>query len=154
MHAPVLQKPPEEPLPDPTYHPSWYGEVWVRYPMAPEAVPVQLGQVLRARHIFRITMNEFCRAAYGASAAAAAPLAVTLDKADDLHAQLMRWYNELPPSLLPRAIVLPGHLQLQSVFLPEGSVTFSSICFSVLRQAINHPVGHSVFVSYPRFFWH
>jgi hypothetical protein len=52
-------------------------------------------------------MNEFCQAAHSEGPK------VTLDKANELLLKLRSWYNDLPGPLLPKTIVLPGHLQLQ-----------------------------------------
>lgn len=52
-------------------------------------------------------MNEACHAAYTKGSK------MTLDKAGELYSWLRNWYDGLPGPLLPKAIVLPGHLQLQ-----------------------------------------
>lgn len=52
-------------------------------------------------------MNDFCKAAYSERKE------MSLERADQLHARLRHWYDTLPEPLQPKAIVLPGHLQLQ-----------------------------------------
>ena len=103
----MLKKPPDWPLPDPSEDVQWYGEIWVKYPIAHSLVPSYFGQVFRARCQFRVIMNEFCHLAYSNGSS------VTFDKANELHSQLRGWYDGLPLKLLPKSIVLPGHLQLQ-----------------------------------------
>ncbi|KAF0638647.1 hypothetical protein FPSE5266_04706 [Fusarium pseudograminearum] len=105
MIAPVIKKPPVWALPDPLKDPSWYGETWVRYPLNHGLLPLNMGQVLRERCQFRIIMNEYCNAAYSG-------YKIDLDLAYHFHGRLQNWYHELPESLIPKRIVLPGHLQL------------------------------------------
>lgn len=105
MIAPVIKKPPVWALPDPLKDPSWYGETWVRYPLNHGLLPLNMGQVLRERCQFRIIMNEYCNAAYSG-------YKIDLDLAYHFHGRLQSWYHELPESLIPKRIVLPGHLQL------------------------------------------
>ncbi|KAF9771796.1 hypothetical protein IL306_010542 [Fusarium sp. DS 682] len=107
MRPPLIKKPPKWPLPDPLGDPSWYGEVWVKYPLNHGLSPMYLGQVLRARSQFRIIMNEFCAAAYSEESK------VGIDLAYQFRERLEGWYSNLPDSLTPRRIVLPGQLQLQ-----------------------------------------
>lgn len=52
-------------------------------------------------------MNEFCQLAYTKGSD------FTLGKANAFFSQLKGWYNGLSGPLLPKTIVLPGHLQLQ-----------------------------------------
>ncbi|KAF4773633.1 hypothetical protein HER10_EVM0002711 [Colletotrichum scovillei] len=107
---PLLTKPPELPLPDPADDPGWYGEIWLQYPLARSLVPSNLGQVLHARSHFREIMNEFCVGAHSGSSE------VGLQLAEVLSERLKSWFNGLPRSLQPRAIVLPAHLQLHMYY--------------------------------------
>jgi len=109
MRPPGLKEPPNAPLPDPSEDAQWYSEVLLKYPLCQSLSPSYFGQVFRARCQFRVILNEFCSAAYSKDSG----LAVTLDKANALHLQLKSWYDNLPGPLLPKNIVLPGHLQLQ-----------------------------------------
>ena len=54
-------------------------------------------------------MSRFCQVAFSQGSV---PV-LTLDEANELRSQLVRWYEALPPSLHATAIVLPGQLQLQ-----------------------------------------
>lgn len=107
MFAPLLAKPPSQPLPDPSEDADWYGEIWIKYPLDQRLSPSYFGYTFRARSQFRVIMNEFCQAAYSES------LLVDLGRANGLYSQLRSWYNALPELLQPKKIVLPGHLQLQ-----------------------------------------
>jgi hypothetical protein len=111
MQQPLLQRPPDVTLPDPTIDLDWYGEIWFQYPMSADRLPLNFGQEFRAKAQFRIIMNEFSLAAFSD----ANKPAITLAKANELYVQLRRWWERLPESLAPKNIVLPGHLQLQYV---------------------------------------
>ncbi|KAJ3537587.1 hypothetical protein NM208_g6252 [Fusarium decemcellulare] len=106
MLPPLLTKPPDWPLPDPAEHSHWYGEIWVKYPLNHSLSPLCFGQVFRARCQFRIVMNEFCNAAYSQGSE------VNLAMARGFLERLRSWYDGLPATLVPKTIVLPGHLQL------------------------------------------
>ncbi|KAJ4226248.1 hypothetical protein NW759_004832 [Fusarium solani] len=106
MLPPLLKKPPEWALPDPTRNAQWYGEIWMKYPLDSGLSPSYFPHIFRARCHFRIIMNEICDAAYSEGSG------ITLDKAHGFRERLQSWYRSLPLPLQPRTIVLPGHLQL------------------------------------------
>lgn len=110
MLSPLIKKPPVWPLPDPLQDPSWYGEVWVKYPLTHGLSASCVSEVFRARSLFRIIMNEFCDAAYSEDSE------VNIDLAYQLRERLEDWYNNLREPLTPKRIVLPGQLQLQYAF--------------------------------------
>ncbi|KAF4445635.1 hypothetical protein F53441_10635 [Fusarium austroafricanum] len=110
MLSPLIKEPPRWPLPDPAKDPSWYGEIWVNYPLNHGLSPMYLGEVIRARSQFRIIMNEFCDAAYSEGSK------VDINLAYQFLEQTEEWYNNLPESLTPRKIVLPGQLQLHMYY--------------------------------------
>lgn len=107
MLSPLIKKPPVWPLPDPLQDPSWYGEVWVKYPLNHGLSSSCASEVFRARSLFRIVMNEFCDAAYSKDSE------VDIDLAYQLRERLEGWYNSLREPLTPKRIVLPGQLQIQ-----------------------------------------
>lgn len=107
MFPPLVKNPPDWRLPDPSNDAQWYGEVWVKYPLSHRLFPSYFGQVLRARSQFRLIMNECCQVAYSVGSD------TTLGKAYELLSRLKSWYDSLSGPLLPKTIVLPGHLQLQ-----------------------------------------
>lgn len=107
MFKPLLTNPPEEPLPNPTEDPDWYGEIWVRYPLNSTLSPLYFGQLFKVKAQQRIIMNRFCHEAYTEG------MSVGMDEAYELYAQLNNWYDNLPASFQPRTIVLPSQLQIQ-----------------------------------------
>ena len=132
MLPPILTKPPEEPLPDPSKDSRWYGEIWVKYPMSQSLSPIYFGQVFKAKCRFRIIMSEFCSAAYSNG------VGVTLDKANSFYARLKTWYDDLPGPLSPKNIVLPAHLQLQYVSQYQGTMFLPFHCDIDRCNSINH----------------
>lgn len=107
MTPPTVTTPPTWILPDPLLDPSWYGETWIKYPLDRKLCPSRFGHVFESRSLFRVVMNDFCRAAHTEGPG------VTLEKAEELYANLQLWYENLAQPLLARTIVLPGHMQLQ-----------------------------------------
>lgn len=107
MFAPLLSEPPKWPLPDTSELTEWYGETWVKYPQSKYLAPSHIGDLLKARSQFRIIMNKACRIAWSINSE------MSLEEANELFSRLQIWFDALPASLLPKAIVLPGQLQLQ-----------------------------------------
>ncbi|KXJ86060.1 putative C6 transcription factor [Microdochium bolleyi] len=103
---PLLREPPKWPLPDPASDLAWYGEFWVKYPLRHSLTPASFGQVFRARSQFRVIMNDYSQAACSPTSKP------THGEANQFRARLDSWFAGLPKPLLPRFIVLPGHLQL------------------------------------------
>ena len=107
MFAPLLSEPPDWQLPDPSKNASWYGEIWVRYPISTHLIPLHFGQVFKARSSFRVIMNEACQAAYSKDSD------ISPQQANEFLSRLKDWFKSLPGTLSPKSIALPGHLQLQ-----------------------------------------
>src|ERR1700742_2454938 len=78
MICPLLNSPPDIPLPDPIEYPEWYGEIWIKYPFSQTLSPSFFGEVFRAKCQFRVIMNEYCLTAYSKGSEPG----VTLDKAN------------------------------------------------------------------------
>ncbi|KAG9495310.1 hypothetical protein J7337_013548 [Fusarium musae] len=110
MLSPLIKKPPKWPLPDPSEDPSWYGEIWVKYPLNHGLSSMCFAKVIHARSRFRIIMNDYCDAAYSEGSKVGVSLAYQFRE------RLEEWYENLPASLTPRRIVLPGQLQLHMYY--------------------------------------
>ncbi|KAJ6782267.1 hypothetical protein PWT90_10560 [Aphanocladium album] len=106
MKESLVKEVPKSPLPNPLEDPDWYGQLWARYPSSAALTSLTFGQVFEQKTYFRIIMNEFCQEAY------ATTLGVNSFKAEGLRRKLEHWYGNLPESLNPKNIVLPGQLQL------------------------------------------
>ncbi|TWU77756.1 hypothetical protein ED733_008622 [Metarhizium rileyi] len=102
---PLLQSPPKSPLPDPIEAPAWYGELFVRYPQSESLVPLQHGQLQRARLEQSCFINNVASAVAGGQ-----------PNAHDLVSRAMvgleAWYKALPPCLSPQNIVFPSQLKI------------------------------------------
>ncbi|KAF5000287.1 hypothetical protein FGRMN_1919 [Fusarium graminum] len=107
MQPPLIKKRPRWPLPNPSEDPSWYGEVWVRYPLNHGLSPCYIGEVLRAKSQFRVITNEFCEAAYSKNSK------MDVDLAYDFYGKLEHWHDSLRGPLTPKRIVLPGQFHIQ-----------------------------------------
>ncbi|RTE81585.1 hypothetical protein BHE90_003910 [Fusarium euwallaceae] len=130
MLPPLLKKPPEWALPNPTMSARWYGEIWIKYPLNNGLSPSYFSHIFRARCQFRIIMNEICDAAYSEGSS------ITLDKAHGFRERLASWYRSLPGPLQPRTIVLPGHLQLHIYYHHLLLTLYEPLCDANTTQ---HP---------------
>ncbi|CCE33506.1 related to nitrate assimilation regulatory protein nirA [Claviceps purpurea 20.1] len=133
MLAPLFEEPPQWPLPDPSHSgPSWYGEIWLKYPLDSTLSPCSFAHVIRSRCRFRVIMNDFCKAAYSERKD------MSLERADQLHARLRHWYDTLPEPLQPKSIVLPGHLQLHK----ENHSIFYHLLILIIYEPVLHQQIH------------
>ncbi|KAI1071540.1 hypothetical protein LB507_005250, partial [Fusarium sp. FIESC RH6] len=110
IFRPLIKEPPIWKLPDPSKDSLWYGEIWVNYPLNHGLSPLHLGEVIRARSQFRIIMNEYSDIAYTAGSK------VEIYLAHHFRRRMENWYNNLPESLTPKRIVLPGQLQIHMIY--------------------------------------
>ncbi|KAH7215812.1 hypothetical protein DER44DRAFT_806843 [Fusarium oxysporum] len=110
MLSPLIKEPPKWPLPDPSEDPSWYGEIWVKYPLNHGLSPMYLGEVIHARSQFRIIMNEFCDAAYSEGSK------VGVNLAYQFRERLQEWYENLPASLTPRRMLFLGSYNYSNMY--------------------------------------
>ncbi|KAF4944570.1 hypothetical protein FSARC_14641 [Fusarium sarcochroum] len=106
---PLITSPPSTPLPDPTEHPEWYGEIWLRYPHDPTVFPSNLGYFFKAKAEFLVILNEVALQVYDG------PLQqpeVTARNLFMLRSRMQGWFNDLPECLTSTNIALPAHLKL------------------------------------------
>jgi hypothetical protein len=110
FRTPHLRRPPEIPLPDPTTHSKWYGEIWIQYPRSQTLIPLCLGNKMKCETILRIIMNEIALQSFGElNLIRPLPLSETIAYARKLDG----WIRDLPDILAPKQVVLPPHLSLQ-----------------------------------------
>ncbi|KAJ3453762.1 hypothetical protein MRS44_018394 [Fusarium solani] len=57
LRAPLIREPPATPMPDLDEEPSWYGELWLRYPPSSTLFPMHFGYVYRAQTELRRIAN-------------------------------------------------------------------------------------------------
>ncbi|KAI2468404.1 hypothetical protein F4781DRAFT_269312 [Annulohypoxylon bovei var. microspora] len=65
FRQPIVEDPPNRPLPDVDDISAWYGETWVRYPHSKEPVPILGGLLFREICQFRLIMNEIAKISFG-----------------------------------------------------------------------------------------
>ncbi|KAJ3455123.1 hypothetical protein MRS44_013723 [Fusarium solani] len=110
FRAPLIREPPATPMPDLAEEPSWYGELWLRYPPSSILVPMHFGYVYRAQtELRRIANGIACIMFEGQKTARSLPaseLARFRKVLDD-------WYNALPEPIKSHKAVLPCQLIMQ-----------------------------------------
>lgn len=114
--APFASNPPSTPLPDYSSISKLTGEVYVQYPVQPHLTPIHLGSAFRAQIELNLIMLEITKSASDAGTSEAAP--PTLQEALKFYHRLNAWYEGLPQVLQPSRLVMPHHLQIQSVIHP------------------------------------
>lgn len=106
---PIIENPPEAPLPDPNKNPQWYGEILLKYPLVQAHYPTNFPSYFKALCEFRIILNDVGLYYFG-GAARPKP---TFDGAAALYYRLEGWFKSLPESLMPERIVFPSQFRLQ-----------------------------------------
>lgn len=107
LREPFLEHPPKIELPDPVAQTAWYGELWIRYPTDQHMTPSYHGPFFKALSEFRVILNEICSVGFITNPK------TTPSQAKSFRKRLSKWYNQLPPVLTPKYIVLPAHFLLQ-----------------------------------------
>lgn len=114
FRPPLAQKPPEEPLPDAGKSRTWYPEIVLRYPGNRHAVPLLLGEHIKAMVDFRIIMHSISSKIFVSSGKRAS---IDLQQAYNFHEALLRWEKSLPRSVSLKWIVQPHQLLLHMHYL-------------------------------------
>jgi hypothetical protein len=109
---PLVNEPPQAPLPDPAADPSWYGEIWVRYPATGTPIPTFHPQSFHVFSRFCIILNEIALASFSKSQ----PNGMPLEQCFRFYERLRIWFAELPSCLGTASAVLPYQLKIQYVF--------------------------------------
>ncbi|KAH6953645.1 hypothetical protein DER45DRAFT_576136 [Fusarium avenaceum] len=105
--APLIREHPATPMPDLDEEPSWYGELWLRYPPNSTLVPMHFGYVYRAQtELRRITNGIACIMFMGQKTARSLPAS----ELDRLQKVLDDWYIALPEPIKSHKAVLPCQL--------------------------------------------
>lgn len=109
FRAPLLEQPPEVPLPDPVLHRQWYGEIWVQYPACRTLVPLGLAHKLHEEAELHTIMNEIGFLTFDRQSSSK----LSFDKLDEIVRKLNSWMKLLPEPLQPANVVFPYHICLQ-----------------------------------------
>lgn len=110
FQAPLIRDPPSTPLPDPAEDPSWYGEIWAKYPTSETLIPASHGYVFRAITGLRQIANDMACIMFEGTTAIRS---LTSCEIVGFHCKLDEWYSQLPEALTPKRTVLPCQLKMQ-----------------------------------------
>ncbi|KAI0381668.1 hypothetical protein F5Y04DRAFT_288489 [Hypomontagnella monticulosa] len=109
FQPPLVKDPPTRPLPNLDDAAAYYGEIWVKYPLGHDPVPIFNGLGFRAISQFRVIMNEITALSY------TEPRnfnRMSLNTAIEFRSRLIHWYEGLPEPLRAHNAVLPSHLKI------------------------------------------
>lgn len=102
---PYLDRPPVDPLPDPTTEPEWYGETWLQYPRSGVLVPTHLGHNMKLKCDLNVIKSDIATEWRGSSRL------FSLERARHYHRRLEAWYQKLPAPYTPqRVFTIPQFL--------------------------------------------
>ncbi|KAA8626812.1 C6 transcription factor [Pyrenophora tritici-repentis] len=110
MKPPLSRLPPQDGLPNYQDAHDFFGEIWVKYPLADHLTPIHLGQTFLALNKLRYIMNDIAGKALPEKDGHDE---IDIQQADRYHGMFMQWFNELPEPLQPHNIAMPTHLLLQ-----------------------------------------
>ncbi|KAF2655837.1 hypothetical protein K491DRAFT_778387 [Lophiostoma macrostomum CBS 122681] len=103
----LFKQPPRTRLPDPHKDPSFYGEIYVKYPQSSSLHPVHHPSAFFQTAKLHIVLNNLANGIFGGSRNE-----FPIDKAVSYQQVLLRWFQDLPPCLTPSNIAFPHQLQM------------------------------------------
>ncbi|PWO19553.1 EPT1, sn-1,2-diacylglycerol ethanolamine- and cholinephosphotransferase, partial [Pyrenophora tritici-repentis] len=121
MKPPLSRLPPQDGLPNYQDAHDFFGEIWVKYPLADHLTPIHLGQTFLALNKLRYIMNDIAGKALPEKDGHDE---IDIQQADRYHGMFMQWFNELPEPLQPHNIAMPTHLLLHMQFHNLITMTF------------------------------
>jgi len=104
---PLLTKPPELPLLDDV---ADYGEIWIKYPLEANPLPLQYGHIFKVMVEFRTIVTDL---GYRLFDPLRSKERISFQEAMEYHSKLQRWYESLPDPFTAQKLVLPIHFLLQ-----------------------------------------
>ncbi|KAK0661688.1 hypothetical protein QBC41DRAFT_307295 [Cercophora samala] len=110
LEKPLVDNPPEVPLPDVAANPRWYGEVFLKYPLETILYPSHYAELHKAKTEFRTILNDVSKTFYGEPGQNRPP--PVEPKIAELYWRLQAWYTALPESLSPKTIVFTAQMKL------------------------------------------
>jgi hypothetical protein len=98
------------PLPDQANSSTYYGEIWVQYPLGQIALPTNYGNAFKANAELMIIMNDIaCHFVDHPTPG----YRMSPEETVKIYSRLKSWYDGLPEPLTASKIVLPRQLKLQ-----------------------------------------
>ncbi|KAF1945718.1 hypothetical protein EJ02DRAFT_396085 [Clathrospora elynae] len=146
MKPPLARRPPDDTLPDFQHAASFFGEIWVKYPLAQHLVPIHLGQTYLALIRLRIIMNDIAGKALPADNGRSS---LGLDQAVRYHTMLFTWFTALPEPLQPHNAAMPNQLLLHMQY--HNLVTMTFLPFLESEASYNGPDNGVTFQNYAGF---
>ncbi|OTA65317.1 hypothetical protein K449DRAFT_421005 [Hypoxylon sp. EC38] len=143
FQPPIIKEPPTRPLPDIDDVSTYFGEIWVKYPLGREPTPIYNGFVFRAICQLRVIMNEITILSFDHPRCFNR---MSLGAAIEFRSRLLAWYENLPEPLKARNAAMPSHLKLhlfepfvQMGYIhveanPNTIVNHSKACFETLMR--------------------
>ncbi|KAK5996294.1 Nitrogen assimilation transcription factor nit-4-like protein [Cladobotryum mycophilum] len=113
--APPFSFQPRVVLPDPDEDGSWYGEIWLKYPLDSSVYPMQHPQCFKARMDFSLILNRMAATLYGS--VQSKPAASLSEHISGFALEMNHWYQTLPEPMLPINIVFPAQSRLHTHYL-------------------------------------
>ncbi|KAF4334289.1 nitrate assimilation regulatory nirA [Fusarium beomiforme] len=110
MTVPLLKSPPQSAIPDPDRDPSWFGEIWLKFPSSSVLIPLRTGLVFKAKSDFSVVLNKCMLEIEDAPDDYVYQNGAI--KIIDVIKKLEDWYNGLPEPLSPANIVSPSQLKV------------------------------------------
>jgi len=107
---PWLKKPPAFDLPDSTADPSFYGEIWIRYPLDRTKYPKYFGHTFMASIQLRVILNELAAELFTAGQT---KKFLSLEEAYAFEFKCKSWFEALPAVISAASVVLPNQLKVQ-----------------------------------------
>lgn len=108
---PLLDGPPEVPLPRMSKSGVWNGEIWLKYPLNDGLVPVHYGVAHKALTELRVVIHDLASELFGKASDITHGRKITTIEA--FWNRLQSWYHNLPEELGPKVIIFPWQLKIQ-----------------------------------------
>lgn len=106
-----MTDPPEDPLPDRHDAPGYFGEIWVKYPLAQIRVPLHHGVTYLVSVGLWMIMTRIAQEVFLNGGK------VSMEQAHRFRGMLIGWHHRLPEILTASNVIMPIHLLLQWVIL-------------------------------------
>ncbi|KAI4931699.1 hypothetical protein J4E85_004295 [Alternaria conjuncta] len=143
---PLSRLPPEDGLPAYQDAHDFFGEIWVKYPLATHLTPIYLGQTFLSLIKLRCIMNDIAGKALPEDDG---DNNLDIEQASRYHLMLVQWFRDLPEPLQPQNAAMPTQLLLHMQFHNLVTMTFQP--FLEKEKSLNWPNNSGAFQKYTGF---
>ncbi|KAK4662407.1 hypothetical protein QC763_0087920 [Podospora pseudopauciseta] len=150
FEPPLINKPPDVPLPDPATNPEWYGQICLKYPGDTKLHTTHFPYQFQAQCQVRVIMNDMWIERFGSSRQSSPEGGTTmlpstqLEQTNEFYARLKAWFDSLPDPLTPPRIVFPSQILLhygdQFLVQPLNTLGFWSLSMVHAIVSQNHEI--------------